>query len=127
MNKEELEKLIVATMLGNGIQDDREALFDGDDMDEYLIGTTGSHIFKEEDSHGGYEGGGEEAWNVYSVREENSEDSDENKTFFRVEGYYNSWEGTEWGGDFKIVTPYIEPVRKWKVEIVKQKVVQYNV
>ena len=45
------------------------------------------------DEKGGFEGGGSEMYTIYSINE-----VDTNKTicYFKIEGYYDSWNGTSW-------------------------------
>ncbi len=60
------------------------------------------------DAKFGCEGGGEELWLVFAIGEQ----------FFRITGYYSSYEGSEWESDVtevepreKVVTVY-EPKKK---------------
>lgn len=59
----------------------------------------GIHI-KLIDSEGGIEGGGEYAHRIWTVNE-----GSKILSHIRVTGYYSSWEGTDWSGDWTFVYP----------------------
>jgi hypothetical protein len=61
------------------------------------------------ENHGGHEGAGEERWMVFSVT-----DSDGSERTFRKSGWYGSYVGTEWGGDFEEVKPAEKTIRVWE-------------
>jgi len=81
------------------IEDIKE--FDGGMFKEYANRKTENenYILQEEESHGGYEGAGEEMWVVYSLTSK----VDNSKIYFRLNGWYNS--SDEWEKDFDIVIP----------------------
>lgn len=80
---------------------------DGHFIDEYLLVTYGDRtygFFPKENfalfDHYGGEDQGSEYWNVYKISREGYAD-----TYIKFDGYYDSWNGTEWHSEFEIVTP----------------------
>lgn len=53
------------------------------------------------DDHGGGEGNGDETWVVVQVTDVETGDV----TYYRKNGYYSSFDGTDWDGSFTEVTP----------------------
>jgi len=75
--------------------------FNGDSFQEFADGAENDdYIIKEEETFGGYEGAGEETWIVYSLLNKKTQE----KIYFEINGYYNSWDGTEWN-NWAVVKP----------------------
>jgi len=88
--------------------------FDGDSFQEAIRGnfTDGKYTLSYEEDFGGYEGAGEKTWVVYSLKDNETDEV----IYFRLNGWYDSWNGTEWENDFVIVNPK-EVIRiEWKEE-----------
>ena len=114
MNKEEIKNLLKETVKLNDSSYDYE-----------IHGLSGKHIeeltgygtienidgfeIKYEDDFGG-EGDGDSYWLVISILELESNE----KTYIRFNGYYDSWNGTEWE-DWQIVNPKEVSVIQWVV------------
>jgi hypothetical protein len=62
-------------------------------------------VAKKEDSYGG-EGQGDEYWVVFRI----------NDQLFRVDGYWQSWEGGEYDGDLYEVEPYQVMVTRYRAK-----------
>jgi len=70
------------------------------------------YTFIREEEVGGYEGAGENTHYVFSLIDNRTEV----KTSFKISGYYNSWDSTEWHS-LDIVEPKEVTVIKWlKIE-----------
>lgn len=113
LTQKEVEQIVIDCSIANGdpIQDE---FFCGYKMEEnFSYGDTkqsNGYLVKQVDSFGG-EGQGDEMWAVYEITNETT------KTIachVRVQGYYNSWNGTEWDGSLEIVEPYEVKVTRWK-------------
>ena len=76
--------------------------------DEEVYEIPGLGTVKHVDSHGGHEGAGEEMWVVFSVT-----DGDVSR-IFRKDGYYASWDGSDWDGDFREVKPKLKTITVWE-------------
>ncbi|MBO0676909.1 hypothetical protein JRC04_05490 [Mycolicibacterium sp. S2-37] len=61
------------------------------------------------ESKGGGEGSGEERWYVFSITAE-----DEDTRYFRINGYYASFHGSDFDGPFEEVEPVERPVIFWE-------------
>lgn len=58
------------------------------------------------DSHGGYEGGGDYAQCTFELnRADDNGAAKQTISYFKVEGFYSSYNGTEWEDSFTIVYP----------------------
>ena len=66
------------------------------------------YTFIREEEVGGYEGAGENTHYVFSLIDNRTEV----KTSFKISGYYNSWDSTEWYS-FDIVEPKEITVMQW--------------
>jgi len=112
MNKEEVKEIVVGFLIANGIPEDRAETFDGDEMTEYFGSEQTpykGYTIKTTDEYGG-EGLGDEYWYIFTLTSE-----DKKETHIKVEGWYDSWNGTSWEEyDFNIVESYIEPVTRWR-------------
>jgi hypothetical protein len=76
--------------------------FDGDVFQEYANKIINDdYIIEEEDNFGGYEGAGDITYVVYSLT--NLETNE--KIYFKISGWYDSWNGTEWINEPVIVGP----------------------
>jgi hypothetical protein len=86
--------------------------FNGDTFQEYADGKVENEdfILELQESHGGYEGAGEEMWLVYSLEMK----SDNSVIHFRINGWYNSWDCSEWEG-----IDIVDPKEVQKIEWVK--------
>jgi len=83
--------------------------FNGDTFQEYANKAENEDfILIEEASHGGYEGAGEDTWVVYSLNDKKSNE----RIYFQINGWYNSWDATEWA-DIIMVEPKEVIVIKW--------------
>lgn len=69
------------------------------------------YVITEVDSTGGGEGEGEYADVVFRVA--SSYEGATDALHFRITGRYDSWNGTEWDGDFDIVEPREVLVTQW--------------
>lgn len=127
MTKKEIKEFILSFInednLGQICDNDAETLEefienfdwrDGHFISENLSVTYGDKTFgflpkenfQEVDHYGG-EDQGSEYWTVYKITREGYAD-----TYIKFDGYYDSWNGTEWHEHFNIVTP-----RKRMVEV----------
>lgn len=59
--------------------------------------------------HGG-EGSGENIWQVWSVT------ADDEVQYFRKQGYYASYDGSNWDGDLYEVEPFEKTVTDWRTK-----------
>jgi hypothetical protein len=122
--KKELVEKIVPEMVLTAAQkckwfsgDEREIedikYFNGDIFQEYADGKVenSEFILQQEESYGGYEGAGEEMWLVYSLTSK----IDNSVIHFRMNGWYNSWDSSEWEG-----IDIVRPVEVKKIEWIKQ-------
>jgi len=85
-----------------------DEIYDIEDFFSYEIESENFKI-KEKENFGGYEGAGETAWIVYEITDKKSGDT----TFIRKNGYYSSWNGTEWRNGFDIVEPREVTIVEW--------------
>jgi len=85
--------------------------FDGDTFQEAIGGrfTEGKYTISCEEHFGGYEGSGEKTWVVYSLKDDETDEV----IYFKLNGWYNSWNGTEWDAEIEIVKPVEVTVIKW--------------
>ena len=91
MTKNEIIKLIKNYVTGEG----------GDEKLQTVL-------FKEEVQKGG-EGEGDEYYHVFSVMLNNK------KTYFKIQGWYNSWNGVDWDGSEAFeVTPVPKIIQDWE-------------
>jgi hypothetical protein len=88
--------------------------FDGDAFQDAFRGsfTDGKYTLACEEDFGGYEGAGETTWVVYSLKDNETKEV----IYFRLNGYYDSWNGTEWEYDFVIVNPKEVVKIEWETE-----------
>ena len=113
LSKDEVKKIVIDLMIENGATEDQSDCFDGDQMYEYFgysdVKPCNGYVIKETEQHGG-EGQGDEYWYIFTIIDEGG-----NKTHLKVEGWYDSWNGTTWdNADFDIVEPYEVKVTRWK-------------
>jgi hypothetical protein len=115
--------LITAAQFENLIN---EGIDDGDEDDYKLEGSDfwhEAHYGKEDYDLGefgvakyvvgetGGEGSAEYIWQVWSVT-----DGEGNTQFFKKEGYYMSYDGSNWDGSLFEVVPFEKTVTDWKVK-----------
>jgi len=85
--------------------------FNGDMFQEYYNNaendTYNIELTKE---FGGYEGAGEDTWLVFCLTYKETDE----KVYFRLQGWYNSWDSTEWQNEPKIVQPVEVMKIEWK-------------
>lgn len=81
---------------------DEEALDHPEEFEASYFDTleAGDWTMVEVYSEGGGEGGGEHVERVFKISNSTGE-----SMFFRITGYYASYAGTEWNGDFEEVEP----------------------
>jgi len=126
MTKDEKRKLIkevVPNMVIESVKDNKWFCeqdvdyienFDGDAFQDAIRGrfTNGKYTISCEEDFGGYEGAGEKTWVVYSLKDNETDEV----IYFKLNGWYDSWNGTEWENDFVIVNPK-EVIRiEWREE-----------
>ena len=114
MKVEDLQKIVNKAVREqdehNPSYTDDNYLFNGYTLEEYLYNyKNDEYSFKETDSFGG-EGMGDEIWRVFEVTNLKTEE----KIHFRVSGWYDSWNDTEWNEGLELVEPYEVTVIKWK-------------
>jgi len=126
MTKDEKRKLIkevVPNMLIESVKDDvwfgeedEEYIkdFDGYTFKETIRGgfTDGKYTISHEEDFGDYEGAGEKAWVVYSLKDNETDEV----IYFKLNGWYDSWNGTVWEKDFVIVNPKEVMKIEWREE-----------
>lgn len=109
-NKEKLELLKTLLEKVSEISHNSEFNYtDGYELEDALgnkgVTVEGFHI-EQHDDFGG-EGMGDTMWKVFSVT------SEDETFYFKLKGYYDSWNGTDWDGDIKIVEPREITVIVW--------------
>jgi len=82
----------------------------GYEMEEYLTDYKNENYSFDQIEHFGGEGEGDEMWKVFEVKDLKTEEV----TNFRVSGYYDSWNGTEWDRTVELVEAYEVTVTRWK-------------
>jgi len=119
--KRKLIKEVVPNMVIENAKNDRRFYeedadyienFDGDAFQNAIRGkfTDGKYTISYEEDFGGYEGAGEKTWVVYSLK-----DNETNEViYFKLNGWYDSWNGSEWDGEIEIVEPVEVTVIEWK-------------
>ena len=108
MNIKELETVIIEMLEADGTYKN-PSFYDGDLIEElsYIKNPINGYAIKNIDAFGG-EGEGDSIWNVFALYKDNKL-----LTFFKTEGYYDSWNGVEWDEGFNIVTPREKIVIEW--------------
>jgi len=83
--------------------------FNGDRFKEYIDNKfeNNKYILEKKDTFEGYEGAGEEMWVVYSLTSK----VDNSIVYFKMNGWYNSWDSNEWEG-----IDIVEPKEVKKIE-----------
>ena len=110
MNLEEAKKAIVDSMISRGCDEDIAERFDGDEMENFFYSKdtdTNGYAIGEVDSLGG-EGQGDDRWTVFSIKKDN-----ETLANVKVNGWYCSYNGTEWDGEVTLVKPVEVMVIQW--------------
>jgi len=118
--KMELVKEVVPNMVIKSVRDnnrfnkqdeDYVKSFDGDIFQECAQNSENDiYRLMEEESFGGYEGDGEDTWVIYCLINKKSDE----KIYFKIHGWYNSWDGTEWNDEITIVQPKEVIKIEWK-------------
>jgi len=112
LSLEEMKRVVIGTLVANGLPEERAESLDGYNMEEYFCEDPEykefeGYIIREEESFGGYEGDGDSIWKVFKVTK------DDEVQYFRTSGYYDSWNGTEWERSIELVDPHEVTVIKW--------------
>jgi len=112
MELQELQAIINKAMSETRYKDydGENTHFDGYDLEEYIGDYQNSDYKFSEVEHFGGEGQGDSMWKVFEVKNLNTDEV----TNFRVSGYYDSWNGTEWDGELEVVETYEVKVTKWR-------------
>jgi hypothetical protein len=115
MKKDEVIKIIEGSLLENGMPEDQITEgYDGYALEEYFeysdVKPFNGYTIQEIEHFGG-EGQGDEMWKVFSISKDGEKDA-----YFRVQGFYNSWNGTEWNYEIDLVQPYEVTVTQWRKE-----------
>ena len=113
LDKEEVIKIIEGSLLANGMEQSTiDDGYDGYELEEYFsysdVKPFNGYIIQEVEHFGG-EGQGDEMWKVFSIANEAGD-----ITHFRVSGYYDSWNGTEWDYEINLVESYEVTITRWK-------------
>jgi len=94
---------------GTSKYDEGNTFFDGYTLEECIGDYENSEYKFREVEHFGGEGQGDSMWKVFEIKNKQTNEV----VNFRVRGWYNSWNGTEWDGEIEIVKPVEVTVIKW--------------
>ena len=112
LSEDEVRKIVIDLMVENGACEDKAEEMNGYEMEEYMgYGDNkpcNGYSISQTDQHGG-EGEGDVMYQVWTIIDEAG-----NKTNVKVEGYYDSWNGTEWDGYITLVKPVEVMVIQWE-------------
>lgn len=106
------EDAVNKAMTEQGHEDygDENTHFNGYDVEEYLsVYKNDKYEFKEIEHFGG-EGEGDSMWKVFEIKNLQNDKI----INFRLNAWYDSWNGAEWDGELEIVEPYEVTVTRWK-------------
>ena len=114
MNKDKIEEVLKQVLVLNERFEEEYAEIDEDELEDVFSYSEAkqlpSYTIKMEESYGG-EGQGDDYWFVLSITESAILGEDlKDSIYIRFNGWYSSYNGTEWDGGFSIVYP--KPVEK---------------
>ena len=113
MLQTELEELVIGAQVANGVNKETAECFNGYELEECFYGKDGFDYggfnIILEDEFGG-EGQGDDIWKVFKIEDMETKE----KTYFKVRGYYDSWNGTDWDGTITLAKPVEVTVIQWE-------------
>jgi len=113
LSLDEMKRIVIGTLVANGVKLEEAENMEGYIMDEYFDGSDiyvkfEGYTITKEAGYGGFEGAGDNVWFVFKVTK------DSETQYFRKSGYYDSWNGTEWDYGIELVKPKEVMVIEWE-------------